>query len=147
MKPQITLAHKTNKKAILRFYKNNHYSASFLGFDSCYVIKDEQSIIASVIISKIKESQENSQLSFLHALVVKAQYQHIGLASQLLSHVQNLHSPFVCFANDELSALYTKNQMTKLADDEVVEKVPEHLVLRFQSYQIKQPQLKVFLSR
>ena len=52
------LANKADKKSILRFYKDNHYSARFIGYDSCYLIKENDNIIASVIISLANEWQQ-----------------------------------------------------------------------------------------
>lgn len=53
------LAKRSDKKSILRFYKENNYSARFIGFDSCYLIKAQDKIIASVIISKGNVQQES----------------------------------------------------------------------------------------
>ena len=46
------MARKSDKKSILRFYKKYNYSARFIGFDTCYVIKENHNIVASVIISQ-----------------------------------------------------------------------------------------------
>ncbi len=138
---KIILAEKSEKKEILRFYKNQYYSARFLGFDRCYCIKVNDEIIASVMISNIIE---NSEISFLHALVVGQAWQHQGLASQLIVHVTKIHPSVICFADEKLANLYTKNQMVVIEKPQFTELLPEHLMIRLKTYQNKQPQLKVF---
>ena len=139
----IATAEKSNKKAILRFYKSQNYSASFLGYDQCYFICDKQIIIAAMIVSKIAAKHQHY---FLHALVVDNQYQRQGLASQLLRHALQITQPLICFANESLSSFYMQNNMLKLTHDQIVKKLPEHLFLRFERYRKKQLQLKVFMS-
>jgi len=138
---KISLAEKSDKKDILRFYKAQHYSARFLGFDRCYFIKINDDIIASVMVSYIIE---NSEISLLHALVVNQTWQHQGLASQLISHVTKIHPSIVCFADEKLTNLYIKNQMVSIEENQFKHSLPEHLFVRFKSYQQKLPQLKVF---
>jgi GNAT superfamily N-acetyltransferase len=140
---RITKAEKSDKKAILRFYKYQHYSASFIGYDHCYFIRHNQTIIAAMIVSKIALQHRHY---FLHALVVDKQFQHQGLATQLLQHAIIQHQPLICFADESLSAFYTQNHMLKLTDIQKTENLPEHLLLRYKVYQNKQSQLKVFKS-
>ncbi|MEW6990922.1 GNAT family N-acetyltransferase [Colwelliaceae bacterium 6441] len=142
---KILVAPKNAKKTILRFYKSQHYSASFLGIDHCYYIQDKNEVVASVIISKI---EQNSHYSFLHALVVKSAYQHRGLATKMLTFVQECHRPIVCFAHVEMTELYTKKaKMIKLKEQDVITELPKHLKGRLISYKKKQPQLQVFISQ
>lgn len=54
----VIVAKKNDKKSILRFYKENHYPARFIGFDHCYLIKVDDNIIASVIISQGNKLQQ-----------------------------------------------------------------------------------------
>lgn len=93
----------TNKKQIKRFYKSQHYAASFIGFDKSYQVLDDEKIIASAIISY--QVEENQQ-ALLHALVVDKAYQHMGIATQLISYICKLHSNIVCFCSPELTKLY-----------------------------------------
>jgi GNAT superfamily N-acetyltransferase len=139
----VIIAQKSDKKAILRFYKSQHYSASFLGYDSCYFLKNNEEIIASVIISKIAQHHQHY---FLHALVVKQQYQRQGLASQLLQYAQRQHLPLICFSTEKLLPFYLKNSLIKLQSDKIVSNLPEHLHMRYKRYLKKQPQLNVFLK-
>lgn len=141
---KISKAKKSDKKAILRFYKKQHYSASFIGFDQCYFMTDNENIIAAMIVSKIK-SQHHHQ--FLHALVVDKLFQQQGLATKLLRFALTQHKFLVCFANECLSDFYIRNSMLKLTDEQLSYEVPEHLLLRYKSYRKKQSQLKVFISQ
>lgn len=93
----------TNKKQIKRFYKSQHYSASFVGFDTSYQVLNEDKIIASAIISY--QTKENQQ-ALLHALVVDKNYRNIGIAKQLISHICKQHNHIVCFCSLELIKLY-----------------------------------------
>ncbi|MDG1752288.1 MAG: GNAT family N-acetyltransferase [Thalassotalea sp.] len=139
----IVKAEKSDKKAILRFYKAQHYSASFIGYDHCYFLRDKQTIIAAMIVSKIALQHHHY---FLHALVVDKQYQQQGIATKLLQLALQKHQPLICFANESLSAFYTKSNMVKLTNSQMTKSLPEHLLLRFEVYRNKQPQLKVFKS-
>lgn len=140
---KIYKAEKSDKKAIVRFYKAQHYSASFLGFDQVYYIKEKQQIIAAMIVSKINPQHNHH---FLHALVVDKLFQQQGIASKLLQFALTYHQPLVCFANENLSSFYIKNCLLKLTNDQIAVEVPEHLLLRFESYRKKHSQLKVFIS-
>ena len=96
----IVRADKTDKKAIQGFYKQQHYSAGFIGYDRTYLIKQQQQIIASVILSRITVDNPHE---LLHALVVDKVFQHQGLASRLLRYVKQNHATFSCFANAKLA--------------------------------------------
>ena len=108
MKISITTAIKTDKKSLMRFYKQQHYSAGLLGFDNVYIVKHEDVIIAAVILSALEK--DNPQL-FLHGLVVDKNFLLRGLASELLQYALGIHSTksIVCFAGDELCRFYQKN--------------------------------------
>ncbi len=137
----ICLADKSEKKAILRFYKAQHYSARFIGLDSCYVIKKDQHIIASVIISKIQPSNKQN---LLHALVVAQAYRGQGLASHLLQYITQQSANLVCFAKAELAPLYSKHGFTALAANQANSVLSSELFKRYQKYQTKQPTLTIF---
>ncbi len=79
MNINISSANKADKKSLMRFYKQQRYSASLLGFDHIYIIRDMQEIIGAVILSALKK--DNNQL-FLHALVIKKEYRQQKLATQ-----------------------------------------------------------------
>ncbi|MDT0604784.1 GNAT family N-acetyltransferase [Thalassotalea castellviae] len=140
---KITKAEKSDKKALLHFYKAQHYSASFLGHDQCYFVKKNNTIIAAVMVSKIAEQFRHY---FLHALVVDEKFQHQGIASLLLNHANKRHQPLICFANNSLETLYTHNDFEKLSVLEYETVIPQHLLLRFIGYKNKQSQLQVFIS-
>ncbi|TRX56314.1 GNAT family N-acetyltransferase [Thalassomonas sp. M1454] len=131
---KIQLAEKSDKKSIKRFYKNNNYSASFMGNDTCYLMKLNDEIIAAVVISNIDDC------NFLHALVVNNKYQHKGLASQLLKHSLVKHSTLYCFADRSLNPLYSANNYIQI-DPSIL---PEQLQTRFFCYHKKNNQLSAF---
>lgn len=149
----IALASKSDKKDILRFYKANNYSARFIGFDKCYLIKKNQVIIASVIVSKARldqqESAERNSKSqyFLDALVVAPTYQKQGLATQLVKHSLTLHSSLVCFSDASLAPLYLKQGFKALSDSLVKNNLTIELFKRFQQYSKHQSGLKVFFHQ
>ncbi len=146
----ITLANKSDKKDILRFYKANNYSARFIGFDHCYLIKNDHVIVASVIVSlgKAKHSNCASALGnlqyFLHALVVDPTYQKQGLAARLLHYSLTHHRPLVCFADCSLSPLYLKQGFTALSAGLIKKTLTIELFNRFQQYTKQNNKLTVF---
>ncbi len=135
--PQIFLAKRSDKKSIMRFYKQSHYSAKFMGLDQCFYLTHEKSIIAAVIISQI--SQSNPQ-NFLHALVVAKKFQHHGLGSILLKHAHKKFSNLVCFADIGLSSLYLKSDF-KETD---IFSLSSELSDRFHNYSKKRNNLVIF---
>ncbi|MDO6446841.1 GNAT family N-acetyltransferase [Colwellia sp. 1_MG-2023] len=140
---KIITAAKSDKKELLRFYKAQQYSASYIGYDQGYYVKKNHTIVAAVMVSKIAEHHQHY---FLHALVVDNKFQHQGIASLLLNHANERHQPLVCFANAPLEAFYTKNNFVKLLPSAFETKLPPHLYLRFIAYKKKQSQLQVFIS-
>lgn len=131
-------AAKSDKKSILRFYKSQNYSARFLGYDHCYFVKQNGSIIASVIVSQLAE---NHSQSLIHALVVKEGLRHQGLATKLIKHCTANHTNLVCFALDKLSPLYLKSGFKLASNSELT----EQLSIRFNSYQQKQASMQIFI--
>ncbi|NQZ82565.1 MAG: GNAT family N-acetyltransferase [Colwellia sp.] len=136
----IQIADKSDKKIIKQFYRLQHYSASYMGFDTVYFIKHNDIIIASVIISQLNKC--NSQ-HILHALVVDKQYQNCGLATQLLNYHHIHAQQIICFAVKELSMLYI-NANYYLASSK---QLNETNLLRYQQYQKSKPNLQVFIKR
>ncbi|NQZ23015.1 MAG: GNAT family N-acetyltransferase [Colwellia sp.] len=141
MKISITTAIKSDKKSLMRFYKQQHYSAGLLGFDNIYIIKHEDVIIAAVILSALEK--DNPQL-FLHGLVVDNKFHHQGLASELLQYAQGIHSSqsIVCFANNDLCELYQKNGF-ELSNEK---RLLTPLLLRYLQYKKTNNKLLVFHS-
>ena len=99
----IEKAQKSDKKAVMRFYKQQRYSARLMGFDHTYIIRDGDYIIAAAIASYL--TAENNT-GFLHGLVVDKNRQKAGLGKKLLEHCSFLHQPLICFADQSLSAFY-----------------------------------------
>ena len=136
----VQIAVKSDKKTIKQFYKRQHYSASFMGFDTVYFIKHNDAVIAAVIISQIKKC--NSQY-FLHALVVDKQYRNCGLATQLLKYHHIHAQQITCFAATQLKELYL-NANYYLASSK---QLNETNFLRYQQYQKSKPNLQVFIKQ
>ncbi|WP_371185900.1 GNAT family N-acetyltransferase [Thalassotalea maritima] len=130
----IICAEKSDKKDIKRFYKQQKYNARFLGDDACYFIKDNEQIIACVIISYQHRSP------FLHGLCVDGTHRHQGIARQLLTHCQHLHQHIYCFAQDSLAGLYLNSHFSQVSQDTL----PNSLQTRFTSYLRKQTNLVAF---
>lgn len=141
----IYTANKADKKALLRFYKSQHYSASFMGFDSGYIIKNEcEEIIASVIVSQL---EADNQQALLHGLVVAKQHRKKGLAKKLILHCLTEHNTIVCFAHEQFKALYQKAGFSRLQAQQVEQHLNQLLVTRFRTYHKKQPLLQTFIRR
>jgi len=139
MKISITTANKTDKKSLMRFYKQQSYSAGLLGFDRVYIVKDEQEIIGAVIISAIEEN--NPQL-FLHALVIKQEFRQKKLATQLIQYVRRHHNnqQLFCFAQEELAHFYQQNGFSQVAEHLLL----QPLLMRFFRYKKTNNMLLVF---
>lgn len=133
-------ASKADKKAVMRFYKQQHYSSRFMGFDDCYFISNSNTIIACVIFSKIK--QENN-VGLLHALVVDKAFQGHGLASLLLKHLQKQHKHVACFFAETLTPLYLKNAFKILDEASIASLLPSDLYGRYYQYKTTQQSLIV----
>lgn len=159
------MSKKADKKAILRFYKDNHYSARFIGFDDCYLIKVDNNIIASVIISQGNKSQQIDTTSevtsidttqdliqdkpqyLLHALLVAPDYQKQGYAVQLLKYAIMHHQPLICFAHASLNRLYLKNGFILIADNLLSKCLSPALYNRFLLYSKHKHELKAFIHQ
>ncbi|KGJ99035.1 GNAT family N-acetyltransferase [Thalassotalea sp. ND16A] len=133
---QIIQADKTNKKAIKRFYKNNHYSASFMGDDACYFITEDSADNTNIIAGVIISYQQSTP--FLHALVVTKEYRGKGLSTLLLNHCQQQINLIYCFANNSLCRLYQQQGFASIAANQL----PESLKVRLLNYQQKSPSLQ-----
>jgi len=129
MNTEITTASKSDKKSLMRFYKQQSYSASLLGFDDIYLMKYSSEIIGAVVISGLEES--NPQL-FLHALVIKKEFRQKKLASQLVQHAlfQHANQPMICFADKSLTNFYKINNFSQATDDQLL----TPLLTRYLSY-------------
>ncbi|MBB6542495.1 GNAT family N-acetyltransferase [Thalassotalea piscium] len=138
MTTTVVKASNNDKKAILRFYKQQHYSAGFLGFDHTYYIQKNAQIIASVILSKIVES--NPQM-LLHALVVDKQYSRQKLATTLLQHCISQHPALVCFSTDALALLYFKNSFSLIPETQISQVLQQ----RYRIYHQKNNKLRCFI--
>jgi N-acetylglutamate synthase-like GNAT family acetyltransferase len=129
MNTVIITASKSDKKSLMRFYKQQGYSASLLGYDDTYMIKYSGEIIGAVIISGLEEN--NPQL-FLHALVIKQEFRQKKLASQLIQHVllQHANQSIICFADESLSYFYQINNFSQVTKHQLL----EPLLKRYLSY-------------
>lgn len=139
MKVTVVLAVKSDKKSLMRFYKQQNYSAGLLGLDNVYIIKHQQEIIAAVIISALEKG--NSQL-FLHGLVTKQEYRHKQLATKLLQHIQIEHysQQIICFAQQHLANLYQQNGFEQVT----AHQLHQPLLMRYLSYKKTNKDLLVF---
>jgi hypothetical protein len=129
MNTEITTANKSDKKSLMRFYKQQSYSASLLGYDITYVIKYTSEIIGAVIISGLEEN--NPQL-FLHALVIKKEFRQKKLASKLVQHAlfQHANQPMICFADKSLTNFYKINNFSQATAHQLL----TPLLTRYLSY-------------
>ncbi|OKY24802.1 hypothetical protein BI291_05095 [Thalassotalea sp. PP2-459] len=136
---------KTDKKMLYRFYKAQGYSASLMGYDTCYTIKNKHSeIIAAVIVSQLV--QQNQQ-ALLHGLVVSTEHRNKGLAKNLIKHCVHNHDTVVCFASRSLKDLYRRAGFSMLLNQQIEQHLNQLLITRFRIYQQKQPLLQVFIQR
>ncbi len=94
---------RSDKRSIKRFYKEHGYSASFMGFDTAYLIKLDDHIIASVIVSYITD---NNNQALLHGLFVHKDYRNQHYASLLIQHAKQKHLSMVCFVDKALMPFY-----------------------------------------
>ncbi|WP_076417843.1 GNAT family N-acetyltransferase [Colwellia sp. UCD-KL20] len=138
---EINKATKQDKKNIKRFYKDNKYSASFMGYDHTYLIKRDNIIIGSVIISYITN---NSQYGLLHALLITEFHRRKGYAQLLIKRLQNEHSHIICFADKKLQPFYINMGFKKDVNDELP--LPNYLLKKFNNYLRNKKDLKVFIN-
>lgn len=139
---EITQATKPDKKAVLRFYKSQQYSARFIGFDRCYIMRQDDTIFASVIVSAAEPSSEQY---LLHALVSDKHYRGRGLASSLIKHCLSQNTQLVCFCQPSLTTLYTQHGFKQLSENDVELKLNTHLQMRFSQYRNKYSALEALI--
>lgn len=132
----IETADKSDKKAIQRFYKQQRYSARFLGDDVTYLVRDNQDIIASVIIS-FKDSHP-----FLHALVVDNNHRGQGIAQSLLAKAAEQHPKLYCFCEEELVSFYQKQRFAVIEGS----LLPDDLRQRYLAYRKKHKLIVLHLN-
>ncbi|MGJ8693857.1 MAG: GNAT family N-acetyltransferase [Thalassotalea sp.] len=126
---------KSDKKALLRFYKSVGYSAGYIGYDQCYqVVNHNGEIIAAAFASK---GEHLCQQWLIHGVVVHQSYQNQGLASALIKHMQVYHHPLVCFATPTLHNFYHKLSFQIKPASLLTENHQKRLL----AYQKKQPTL------
>lgn len=124
-----------NKKSVKQFYKSQHYSARFIGFDNCFIYhKDTPLIKGAVIVSKIEK------INFLHALVVASNQQQKGIGSTLVMYCKRNFDNLICFADLNLKNFYLRLGFSIVND----EALNLSLLARWQSYQKKNPNLLIF---
>lgn len=148
------LANKGDKKSIQRFYKSQHYSASFIGNDLTLLALKNQTIVGSVIISLVTNHEKNTNHWFLHALVVLKELQGNGIAKQLIKNAvleskkqanncNNKLAKLTCFADKSLASFYLSNNFKAASPLEL----PDELSQRLNRYLNKQPHLQVFVFK
>ncbi|TKB45122.1 GNAT family N-acetyltransferase [Thalassotalea mangrovi] len=132
----IETANKSDKKSIQRFYKQQSYSARFLGADVTYLVRENREIIASAIVSF-----QNSY-PFLHALVVDKNFQGRGIAKTLLAKAKVHHPQLYCFCKNDLASFYQKKQFVIIDDASL----PEELRQRYLAYGKKQQLVAMYYN-
>lgn len=140
----IKLADKSDKKNIIRFYKAQRYSASFIGYDKTYLAINEldNSVVGIVIVSF---SNNINQQGLLHGLFVKAEYRHQAIARKLLHTALKSHNQIICFAATELSSFYQKMGFNPTTIHEAF--IAEVNLTRFNAYQKNMPSLAIFIHK
>lgn len=141
--PNFSLATKSDKSTIKRFYKEQSYSARFIGHDFGYLLYREETIIGSALISTITAA---STQALLHGLVVANGHQQRGLGSQLLdfalSQYQQLRQgprTVIAFCQSDLLSFYQKHNFFVTDSN----KLNRLLAPRYHSYQKKQSDLLI----
>ncbi len=147
---QVIKALKSDKKDIFRFYKTQGYSASFIGHDQCYVVKENNLIIAAAIISAGKTK---SNFYLLHALVTDKSYRGNNIASSIINTICNetnellqiRYDNTICFADTSLRRFYQKNNFS-ICDEQSIKQLPAEFQNRLSRYRIKQKNLQCFIN-
>jgi len=134
---EFRLASKIDKASIKRFYKQQKYSAGFMGLDHTMLALVNDAIIGAVIVSKIEES--NSQY-LLHGLVVAQQYRGQQIASSLIKHMTKRFTSIYCFADSSLQNFYLNNGAALSSEDNL----STTLANRLNAYLKHSPKLNVF---
>ena len=108
---EFRLANKTDKASIKRFYKEQKYSAGFMGYDHTMLALVGETIVGAVIVSRIDEN--NSQY-LLHGLVISKGYRDQKIASTLINQIKKRYAPIYCFADSSLANFYLKKRCKKV---------------------------------
>lgn len=127
MNLSIAAAEKSDKKAILRFYRQQRYSARFLGDDVTYIARRDEQIIAAVIMSY------KSSTPFLHAMLVCKTQRCQGIAQALLALLLPQFPELYCFCENDLAPFYQKFGFHQIQSNTL----PHELRARFIAYQKK----------
>jgi hypothetical protein len=146
---RVVKAVKTDKKDILRFYKNQQYAASFIGHDQCYIVKIDQCIIASVIISA---GQNPGNFWLLHGLVTDKAQRGKNIASFILHAIvsdknerkQARYKNIICFADKALKAFYSSNHFILYNTSEDIAQLPVEFKQRLIRYRERNKYLHCF---
>lgn len=128
---------KEDKKTTLRFYKAQGYSASFMGYDYTYWVKQDDNIVGSVIFSYINK---NNTCALLHALYIDPNYRFNNLATHLIDYAANIHNHMICFADISLDMFYKKSSFIESPQNNL----PECFNNKFIAYQQRNKKLKVY---
>ena len=142
----------SHKKLIKQFYKQEKYSASYMGLDHVFIAQVEQETVGAIIISQI--SKANNQY-LLHGFVIKQCYRKAGIGKELHHYAiaslakdknynkkQNLNS-IICFADECLSNFYIKLGYKS----DTLENLNNTLTPRYNAYKKRQNQLTIFSQR
>jgi GNAT superfamily N-acetyltransferase len=158
-------ATKSDKKDIMRFYKAQHYAASYIGQDQSYFIEVDGNIIACALVSA---GQENGEFWLLHALVVAQAHRGKGIASLLLTSIMADKKPvdvarlanktaikneirlpayakIICFADQALQRFYLSNQFIAYNSTADIKQLPNEFQQRLSRYREKQKALCCYL--
>ncbi|MGB1261727.1 MAG: GNAT family N-acetyltransferase [Cognaticolwellia sp.] len=146
----VSKATKVDKKAIMRFYKAQHYTASYIGQDHGYIVKCGEDIIASAIISA---GQEKGSYWLLHGLVTDMAHRGNGIASLILQAIFSEKNPLsqakftkiICFAEPKLQPLYLSNHFITYNTENEIAQLPHEFKQRFKRYREKHKSLTCFL--
>ncbi|MFT5814597.1 MAG: N-acetylglutamate synthase-like GNAT family acetyltransferase [Psychroserpens sp.] len=148
----VVKATKVDKKNIIRFYKNQQYSASYIGKDQCYIVKVNNIIIACAIISGGKK---NDGFWLLHGLVIDKVQRGKSIASLILQTIITDKDEFtylryeqiICFADIGFQAFYQSNNFISYNTSENTAQLPTEFKQRFNRYREKQKNLHCFISK
>lgn len=149
---KVSAATKFDKKDIQRFYKAQHHSARFIGNDLCYLVKIEQKIIASAIVSA---GQENSDTWLLHGLVTDNNFRNLGIASLILKSIMAVKNEdnlinftkIICFADQLLQSFYCSNHFQIIPKIDETDDIPAEFIMRFKRYRKTKKNLQCFIYR
>ena len=109
-----------------------------MGVDHTYVVKLNNIIIGSVILSYLDKT---NTVAFLHALFISPAYRHKGYAHYLIKYACNQHEQIICFADSSLHPLYTKSEFIEGS----IKNLPPVILKRFTTYQSKHKNLRIYL--